>query len=103
LCKADVIEDSKWGQQSTGRYRQAEKLSLVRLTEKLYPAQVNPQTCVVYRRQYVWRIINGQAKDVCYVIYALPDCPEQPLVPGVRNSRSEYGREIILMVAFYTK
>ncbi len=91
---------SKRGQQSTGRYRQGEKLSLVSLTEKLYPAQVNPQACVVHRRQYVWRIINGQAKYVCYVIYALPDCTELPLVPGVRNSRSEYGLEIILMVAF---
>jgi transposase len=91
---------SKRGQQSTGRYRQAEKLSLVSLTEKLYPAQVNPQACVVHRRQYVWRIIAGQAKYVCYEIYALPDSTELPLVPGVRNSRSEYGLEIILMVAF---
>jgi hypothetical protein len=72
----------------------------VNATEALYPEQVNPDDCVFHRQQYVWRIINGQAQYVNYRIYAPPDSQALPRVNGVRNSRSEYGLEIILIVAF---
>ncbi len=91
---------SKRGRQATGRYRQAEKLNLVSVTEKIYPPNVSPNACVVHRQQYAWRIIDGQAQYVCYPIYAPLDSAKLPHVPGVRNRWSEYGLEIILMVAF---
>jgi hypothetical protein len=47
-----------------------------------------------------WRLISGRAEYVCYHIYGLPLARELPVVAGLRNSRSEYGIEIILTVAF---
>jgi transposase len=91
---------SKRGKQATGRYPQAQKVGQVNATESLYPAQVEPQECVPHRQQWAWRIIDGQAQYVCYTIYAPPDSEDLPKVSGVRNSRSEYGLEIILIVAF---
>ena len=59
-----------------------------------------PKECVFHREQFAWRIINGQAVYVCYRIYDLPDSKQLPLPPGLRTSRSEYGIEIILILAF---
>ena len=85
---------------STGRRVQAQKLGFVSDTEDVYRSNVNPQDCIAQRHQYAWRIIDGKARYVCYTIYDLPDSKNLPNVPGLRNSRSEYGLEIILMVAF---
>ena len=41
-----------------------------------------------------------KALYVCYSIYDLPGSKELPLPPGLRNSRSEFGIEIILTLAF---
>jgi transposase len=90
---------SKRGKQATGRCPQSEKISQVSLSKAIYP-KVEPQNCVAQRQQYAWRIIDGQAQYVCYSIYAEADSPVLPGVPGLRNSRSEYGLEIILMVAY---
>lgn len=91
---------SKRGKKATGRLPQADKISQVSLNEALYPPGVDPQACVVHRQQSAWRIIEGQAQSVCYTIFAHSDSPDLAPVPGVRNSRSEYGIEIILTVAF---
>jgi len=91
---------SKRGKQATGRYPRTEKSARVSVQATIYPDGVAPQACEVNRHQYVWRIIEGKALYVDYVIYAEAGSPLVPKVPGVRNRRSEYGVEIILMVAF---
>ena len=58
--------------------------------------------CVERRVQYGWRLVAGQAKYICYHLYALPKSPNVPEVPGLRTRQSEYGIEIILTVAFLT-
>ena len=52
------------------------------------------------REQFAWRIVAGRAVYIGYRIYDLPDLKELPLPPGLRTSRSEYGLEIILILAF---
>ena len=91
---------SKRGHQSTGRRTQDEKLSFVSQDLDVYPSGVPKASCIEQRQQYAWRIISGQAKYVCYQIYGLPETTELPTIAGLRNSRSEYGIEIILTVAF---
>lgn len=91
---------SKRGKQATGRYPQGQKITQVSLNQSLYPPEVDPQACVAQRQQFAWRIIEGQAQYVCYTLFTQVDGKDLPPVPGVRNSRSEYGIEIILTVAF---
>ena len=85
---------------STGRRRQEQKLNLVSAEEAVYPPTVKPEDCQPLGQQYAWRIRSGQAEYVCYKLHGLENDPETPKVPGLRNSRSEYGVEIILIVAF---
>ena len=69
--------------------------------EKLYPADVEHSQCVLQRTQYAWRIgKNGKAVYVRYEMYNLPGSEQCTLPPGLRNSRSEYGFEIGLLVAY---
>ena len=49
----------------------------------------------------MWRFIDGEACYIHYKIYALPDSPVLPVIPGVRNSRCEYGFEFLLMLAHH--
>jgi transposase len=91
---------SKRGKTATGRHKKEQKSSQVDEREAIYPEGVKKGDCIVHRQQYVWRIIDGQAKYLCYDVYAKPGSLNLPLVPGTRNSRSEYGLEIILSVAF---
>ena len=85
---------------STGRRRQEQKLNLVSREEAVYPSTVKPESCQPLRQQYAWRILSGKAQYVCYTLYGFENSQELPKVPGLRNSRSEYGLEIILIVAF---
>jgi transposase len=85
---------------STGRRDGSQKLALVTDREDIYPSTVHPEDCVPQRKQYAWRIIDGKAAYLCYTLYDHPDSKQLPNVPGLRNSRSEYGLEIILIVAF---
>lgn len=55
---------------------------------------------ICHREQFVWRLIDGKAVRVRYRIFAPADAEHLPVVPGVRNSRSEYGIEILLSLAF---
>lgn len=86
--------------QSTGRRDWGEKLSLVTHTESVYPPDPKTRDCIPYREQYAWRLINGKAEYVCYTLYRHPQSQASTRVVGLRNSRSEYGIEIILSVAF---
>ena len=85
---------------STGRRTQEQKRGLVTDTKDIYPCSVSQKNCGPYREQYAWRIIDGKAEYICYTIYDRLDSKKLPTVPGLRNSRSEYGLEIILIVAF---
>lgn len=66
----------------------------------LYPENIGHEQCTFHRSQFVWRIFAGQAIYVQYDIYDLPTSINLPLPPGVRTSRSEFGIEIILILAF---
>jgi transposase len=85
---------------STGRRTQSQKQALVTDTQDIYPAFVSQEECRPYREQYAWRIIGTKAEYICYTIYDRLDSKILPKIPGLRNSRSEYGLEIILIVAF---
>lgn len=91
---------SKRGRNSTGRRGSADKLNCVSQDIEVYPVGVAKSKCVEQRQQSAWRIISGKAEYVCYHIHGLPGTKELPTVAGLRNSRSEYGIEIILTVAF---
>jgi uncharacterized small protein (DUF1192 family) len=84
------------------RGRKKHQSKLDRATEQIdvYPEAVDREDCKRYRSQFAWRIVDGKAIYVCYHIYDLPDSNQLPLPAGVRNSRSEYGIEIILILAF---
>ena len=91
---------SKRGKQSTGRRPQYIKLELVDEHVYLYESGVAQSACSERRVQYGWRLVDGQAKYICYHLCALPKSVHVPEVPGLRSRRSEYGVEIILTVAF---
>lgn len=93
-------EKSKRGQQSTGRRPQTSKLILVDKTVEVYEAGVPKALTVDRGSQSVWRIIDGRAQYICYRFFTHPDTAVIPPLPGVRNRLSEYGLEVILIVAF---
>jgi hypothetical protein len=83
-----------------GRKQQQAKLERVTEQHNIYPDHAQPEQCTRHRTQFVWRIVDGKAIYVAYHIHDRPDAKELPLPPGVRNSRSEFGIEIILILAF---
>jgi len=91
---------SKRGKQATGRRPHHVKLDLVDEHVNLYESGVVQAGCIERRVQYGWRLVEGQAKYICYHLYALPKSVHVPEVPGLRSRQSEYGIEIILTVAF---
>jgi transposase len=88
------------GRPSSGRRPKELKRKMVRFEHDIYPADADPQQCVFCREQFAWRIIDGRAVYVGYRIHDLPDSIQWSLPPGLRTSRSEYGIEIILILAF---
>lgn len=91
---------SKRGQQSTGRRPQASKLKLVDRFVDVYEEGIAKALCVERRCQYVWRIIDGKARYIGYRLFAPPTSQNLPQIEGVRNSWSEYGLEISLIVGY---
>jgi len=83
-----------------GRKQQQAKLERVTEEHKIFPKDVDPKTCELRRTQFAWRIVDGKAIYVAYHIYAPSDAKEVPLPSGLRNSRSEFGIESILILAF---
>ena len=93
-------QTKKRRKKSTGRRSNDAKCELIDEEFAVYPENAVRSRCVVHRTQCAWRIVDGQARYICYQIFALPDAQELPLPPGVRNSRSEFGIEIILILAY---
>ena len=56
--------------------------------------------CVLQREQFVWRLIDGKATYIQYRIFDLPDSRDLPTVDGARNSRCEYGIEVLITLAY---
>jgi hypothetical protein len=88
------------GKGATGRRPSRDKQAFVGGTEKVYPEEAVPADCVRVRTQCAWRIVDGRAVYIRYEIFDRPGSPKAPLPPGLRNSRSEFGLEVILIVAF---
>jgi len=85
---------------STGRRRHELKRDMTQEQYDIYWEKADPDECVLHRTQFAWRIIDGKALYIGYDIYDLPNSKQLPLPEGLRNSRSEYGIEIILILAF---
>jgi transposase len=85
---------------STGRRPKEQKRERVASEFDVYRADADLEQCVLRREQFAWRLIDGQAVYVGYRIHDSPDSKQWPLPPGLRTSRSEYGIEIILILAF---
>ena len=93
-------QKSKRGRKATGRRAQSDKLDWVSEHVDIYEQGVPESLCVERRSQHGWRFVDGQAKYICYHLYARPESKQLPEVPGLRTHRSEYGVEIIMTVAF---
>jgi len=85
---------------STGRRSNDAKRTLVEHQYDIFWDDADRQRCVFHREQFAWRLIDGHAVYVAYNIHDLPDSKKLPLPTGLRNSRSEFGVEIILTLAF---
>jgi len=85
---------------STGRKPTRNKRKLATRAIDIYAEGVAREQCVRRRSQLAWRIFDGKAVYVCYHVYDLPDSTSVPVPAGLRNSRSEFGIEIILILAF---
>jgi uncharacterized small protein (DUF1192 family) len=85
---------------STGRKPASDKRDLASKVVVVYAQGVEPEQCRRQRTQYAWRIFDGKAVYVAYHIHDLPGSKNLPLPVGLRNSRSEFGIEIILILAF---
>src|SRR6056297_1789385 len=92
--------DKKPVRKSTGRKPREAKAHLVSETIKIFPPDVDRERCVHHRFQSTWRIVDGKAVYLRYDIHDLKESTSPPLPPGVRNSRSEFGMEIILILGF---
>jgi len=92
--------EKKPHRKSTGRRPAEAKLDQVTDTVKVFAAGVDRATCIPHRTQCAWRIVDGKGAYLRYEIYDLPDSTDLPLPPGLRNNRSEFGIEIILILAF---
>ncbi|MDA1053486.1 MAG: transposase [Planctomycetota bacterium] len=93
-------KEKKPKRKSTGRKVTQDKRDLVAKEIDIYPAGVDPGQCQRQRSQFAWRIVDGQAVYVCYQMYDLPASTDVLVPAGLRNSRSEFGIEIILILAF---
>ena len=85
---------------STGRKPAGAKRHLVIETIKIFADGIDADQCIHHRSQFAWRIVDGKAVYLSYDIYDLPDSTDLPLPPGLRSNRSEFGIEIILILAF---
>jgi hypothetical protein len=85
---------------TAGRKPTEEKRDQATKKIDVYAENASHAECTFHRSQFVWRIFEGKAIYVQYNIYDLPASKNLPLPPGVRTSRSEFGIEIILILAF---
>jgi hypothetical protein len=85
---------------STGRKPKDMKRDRATQTIDLYWYGADPKKCVLRREQFVWRLIDGNAKYVHYRIFDQLDSSDLPPVDGVRNGKCEYGLEILITLAY---
>jgi len=85
---------------STGRRSNDAKRDMIEKEHAVYRDGVAHDKQVFHREQFAWRFIDGKAVYICYKIYDLSDSKQLPLPEGLRTSRSEFGIEIILTLAF---
>jgi hypothetical protein len=85
---------------STGRVPDAQKFEKADDIVDIYPDGIKRSDCILRDEQGVWRLIDGNACYIRYRIHAPEKSKTLPKIPGVRNSRSEYGIEIIIALAF---
>jgi hypothetical protein len=85
---------------STGRKPKDMKRDSATQIIDLYWYGVDRKKCVLRREQFVWRLIDGNARYVHYRIFDKPDSTELPPVDGVRNAKCEYGLEILITLAY---
>jgi hypothetical protein len=82
--------------------RKPKKLKRDRAAETidLYWRGADAKKCVLRREQFVWRLIEGNAKYIHYRIFDEPESSNLPPVDGVRNGKCEYGHEILITLAY---
>jgi transposase len=85
---------------STGRKPKEAKQAQIQRTERVYPEGAAPEDCELARDQCAWRLENGRAVYVRYEIFRQRDVADVPRILGLRNSRSEFGLEIHVVLAF---
>ena len=85
---------------STGRKPKDAKRDFAMETIDLYWDGASRKKCVLRREQFVWRLIDGNARYVHYRIFDEPDSTDLPPVDGVRNGKCEYGLEILITLAY---
>ena len=85
---------------STGRKPKEAKQEQIHRTEQVYPEGAAPEDCDLSREQCGWRFENGRAVYVRYEVFRERGGHELPRVVGLRNSRSEFGLEIHVVLAF---
>jgi hypothetical protein len=85
---------------STGRKPKDMKRDQVVETYDVYWSGADRMRCVLRREQFVWRLVDGKARYVCYRIFDEPESRELPPVDGVRNGKCEYGLEILITLAY---
>ena len=94
-------QDKKKNKNKPGRKPQYAKRDRASEYVDVYPDGVDRKKCLLHRSQFAWRILdNNKAVYVRYDIYDLPDSRDLPPAQGVRNSRTEFGIEIIFILAF---
>ena len=85
---------------STGRKPKDMKRDRATQTIDLYWCGADRKQCVLRREQFVWRLVDGNAKYIHYRIFDEPDSSDLPPVDGVRNGKCEYGLEILITLAY---
>ena len=98
--KDDKKSDRKASKKSTGRRKNSSKRPTGDHQYSIYWDDADKDKCVLIRQQFVWHVIDGLAVHVQYDIYDLPGSKELPVPTSVRNSRSAYGIDVILILAF---
>ena len=93
LGNQDSDKKRRW--KSTGRKPREAKEHLFSDTIAVFPEGMDRGRCIHHRFQSAWRIVDGKAVYLRYDIRDLPDSTSLPLPSGIRNSRSEFGMEVI--------
>lgn len=84
----------------SGRIATEEKIRRAERTEDVFPEGLGAGDCKLSHTRAVWRLEQGRAVLVAYRVYRGPN-NRYGRIPGVIG-RGEFGREILLQIAFLT-